>query len=57
MLFPASFGIVVSIFMEKIADIVEAEHYPELGPAHGIPVWAGIWTGLAFLVAVMRSTS
>src|SRR5262245_2025517 len=30
-LFPASFGIVISVFMEKIADIVEAEYYPELG--------------------------
>ena len=28
MLFPASFGIVISIFMERIADIVEARHYP-----------------------------
>lgn len=53
MLFPASFGIVISIFMEKIADIVESEHYPELGPADGIPVWTGIWTGIAFLVGVV----
>jgi CysZ protein len=53
MLFPASFGIVVSIFMERIADIVEHEHYPELGPARGIPIWTGIWTGLVFLVAVV----
>ena len=53
MLFPASFGIVVSIFMERIADIVESTHYPELGPARGIPIWTGIWTGLVFLVAVI----
>jgi CysZ protein len=53
MLFPASFGIVVSIFMERIADIVERAHYPELGPARGIPVWTGIWTGLVFLLAVV----
>ena len=53
MLFPASFGIVISIFMEKIADIVEAEHYPELGPARGIPIWTGIWTGVVFLLAVV----
>ncbi|MFO1161730.1 MAG: EI24 domain-containing protein [Reyranellaceae bacterium] len=53
MLFPASFGIVISIFMEKIADIVESEHYPELGPAHGIPIWTGIWTGVVFLLAVV----
>ncbi|CAN5923395.1 EI24 domain-containing protein [soil metagenome] len=53
MLFPASFGIVISVFMEKIADIVEAEHYPHLGAAHGIPIWTGLWTGLVFLLAVI----
>ena len=53
MLFPASFGIAISIFMERIADIVEARYYPALGPARGIPVWTGIWTGVAFLVALV----
>lgn len=53
MLFPASFGIVISIFMERIADIVEAKHYPRLGPARGIPIWTGIWTGLLFLVVLI----
>jgi CysZ protein len=53
LLFPASFGIVVSIFMEKIADIVESRHYPALGPARGIPIWTGIWTGVAFLLALL----
>jgi len=53
LLFPASFGIVVSIFMERIADIVETAHYPHLGPARGIPVWTGIWTGVVFLLAVV----
>jgi CysZ protein len=53
MLFPASLGIVISIFMERIADIVEARHYPALGPARGIPIWTGIWTGVAFLVALV----
>jgi uncharacterized protein involved in cysteine biosynthesis len=51
--FPASFGIVISVFMEKIADIVESEHYPALGPARGIPIWTGVWTGVAFLLAVI----
>ena len=53
MLFPAGFGIVISIFMEKIADIVESEHYPKLGPARGIPVWTGIWSGILFLVTLI----
>jgi uncharacterized protein involved in cysteine biosynthesis len=53
MLFPASFGIVISIFMEQIADIVEGQYYPELGRARGISVWTGIWTGIVFLLAVV----
>ena len=53
MLFPASFGIVISIFMEQIADIVEEKHYPQLGKARGIPIWTGIWTGVVFLLAVI----
>jgi len=53
MLFPASFGIVISIFMERIADIVEAKHYPQLGPARGIPLWTGLWSGLVFLVTLV----
>ncbi len=53
LLFPASFGVVISVFIERIADIVEAAHYPQLGKAHGIPIWTGIWTGLVFLVAVI----
>ena len=53
MLFPASFGIVISIFMERIADIVESEHYPQLGKARGIPVWTGVWTGVVFLLVVV----
>jgi CysZ protein len=53
MLFPASFGIVISIFLEKIADIVEAEHYPQLGKAPGISIAAGLWSGVMFLVALV----
>jgi CysZ protein len=53
MLFPASFGIVISIFLEKIADIVEAEHYPQLGKARGIPLWIGIRSGIAFLLILI----
>ncbi len=53
MLFPASFGIVISIFLEKIADIVEGEHYPQLGPARGIPVWTGLRSGIVFLLTLV----
>ena len=53
MLFPASFGIVISIFLEKIADIVESEHYPQIGKARGIPVWTGIQSGIVFLFTLV----
>lgn len=53
LLFPACFGIVISIFLERIADIVETRHYPELGPARGIPIWTGIWSGILFLLTVL----
>jgi len=53
MLYPASFGVVVSIFLEKIADIVESEYYPQLGPAHGIPLWTAVWTGIVFLLVLL----
>lgn len=53
LLFPATFGVMVSLFLERIADIVESKHYPQLGKARGIPVWTAIWTGLVFLVAVI----
>ncbi len=48
LLFPASFGVIVSLFLEEVADAVEARHYPHLGKAHGIPVWTGIVSGLKF---------
>jgi CysZ protein len=53
LLFPATFGVVISVFMEKIADIVESAYYPQLGKARGIPIWTALWTGLVFLVAVV----
>ncbi|MBV8393133.1 MAG: EI24 domain-containing protein [Alphaproteobacteria bacterium] len=52
-LFPACFGVMVSLFLERIADIVEERHYPQLGKARGIPIWTAIWTGLVFLVALI----
>lgn len=48
-LFPACFGIIVSLFLEEVADAVEARHYPHLGKAPGVPVWVGIASGVKFL--------
>jgi uncharacterized protein involved in cysteine biosynthesis len=53
LLFPATFGVMISVFLERIADIVESTYYPRLGKANGIPLWTALWTGLVFLVAVV----
>lgn len=53
MLYPASFGLVISIFLERIADIVESEYYPQLDKAHGISIWTGLWTGVVFLLVLV----
>jgi uncharacterized protein involved in cysteine biosynthesis len=53
LLFPATFGVVISVFLERIADIVESTYYPKLGKANGIPLWTALWTGLVFLAAVV----
>jgi uncharacterized protein involved in cysteine biosynthesis len=52
-LFPACFGVIVSIFLEEVADAVEARHYPQLGKAPGIPVWTGIWSGVKFFLLLI----
>ena len=53
MLFPACFGIVITVFLERIADIVEDTHYPGLGRARGIPLWTGLWSGIVFLLSLI----
>jgi uncharacterized protein involved in cysteine biosynthesis len=52
-LFPACFGVIVSVFLEEVADAVEARHYPHLGKARGIPVWTGIWSGVKFFLLLV----
>ena len=52
-LFPACFGIVVSLFLEEVADAVEDRHYPQLGKAPGIPLWVGIWSGVKFFLLLV----
>ncbi|HEX2890022.1 EI24 domain-containing protein [Vineibacter terrae] len=52
-LFPACFGVIVSLFLEEVADAVEARHYPFLGKAPGVPVWIGIWSGVKFFLLLV----
>jgi CysZ protein len=53
MLFPAVSLIVMSLFMEKVANIVEERHYPHLGKAPGIPVMVGLWSSIVFLLTLV----
>ena len=48
LLFPAVVVIVMSLFLDQVAEAVEARHYPELPKAKGQSTLAGIWTGLRF---------
>ena len=48
LLFPAVVVIVMSIFLDQVAEAVEARHYPDLPKAPGQGVMAGIWTGVKF---------
>lgn len=48
LLFPAVVVVVMSLFLDQVAEAVEARHYPELPPARGQSAVAGIWTGLKF---------
>ncbi len=48
-LFPAVISAVIGIFLEDIAEAVEARHYPALPPAAGLPVAKAVMTVTAYL--------
>ncbi len=51
-LFPAGVAIAMTLLLERIAEAVEARHYPELGPAREVPLGESLWSGLSFLVTL-----
>jgi CysZ protein len=53
MLFPAFSLIVMTLFLERVANIVEDRHYPHLGRAPGIPILIGLWSSLLFLLTLV----
>lgn len=53
LLFPATFVLVASFFQEIVADLVEAEHYPELPPADGAPLRTAILAALRFFALMV----
>ena len=48
-LFPGVISAVIGIFLEDIAEAVEARHYPALPPAAGLPVAKAVMTVAAYL--------
>ncbi|MEQ9558207.1 MAG: EI24 domain-containing protein [Rhodospirillales bacterium] len=48
-LFPGVVSAVVALFLDQIAESVEARHYPDLGPAQGQPAGEQVMTALRFL--------
>ena len=52
-LFPGVVSAVVGLFLEQIADAVEARHYPDLAPVDGLSLGASILTVIRFLAAVV----
>ena len=48
-LFPAVISAIIGIFLEDIAEAVEARHYPALPPAAGLPVAKAAITVAAYL--------
>jgi uncharacterized protein involved in cysteine biosynthesis len=47
-LFPVVVGIVMSLFLDEVADAVEARYYPDLPKAPGMGFLPGLWTGIRF---------
>jgi CysZ protein len=44
---------VIGIFLDDIADAVEAKHYPTDPPSRDIALWSSIWDALKFFVVVI----
>ena len=52
-LFPGVVSVLVGLFLEKIAEAVEARHYPSLAPAEGLTAAATAVTMLRYLGALL----
>ncbi len=48
LLFPAVMGMVLSLFVERVAEAVETRHYPALPAARDQPLGEAIWNALVF---------
>ncbi len=53
LLFPATFIFLASFFQERVADIVESRHYPELPPANGAPLWQAMTAAARLFMVIL----
>ncbi|MEZ6037318.1 MAG: EI24 domain-containing protein [Planctomycetota bacterium] len=52
-LFPVVTSALVGLFLDRVATIVERQHYPHLPPAKGLPFVEGLLAALRFLVVLV----
>lgn len=53
LMFPAVVTIVVGLFLDRVAAIVEERHYPELGPARDQPILETVFSAIKFAAVVI----
>jgi CysZ protein len=53
LLFPAVFGVVQALFLDGVADRIEARHYPHLGPARGTAILDGLLVAVKVLILMV----
>jgi len=52
-LFPLTMSAVIGIFLDDIADAVEAKHYPNDPVSRNVPLWSSIWDALKFFAVII----
>ncbi|GLQ05259.1 EI24 domain-containing protein [Sneathiella chinensis] len=52
-LFPVTMSAVIGIFLDDIADAVEAKHYPTDPAPRQIPLWSSIWDSVKFFGVII----
>ena len=50
LLLPTTFVLIASFFQERVADIVEARHYPDLPPANSTPLISSVAASVRLMV-------
>jgi len=52
-IFPLTMSAVIGIFLDDIADAVEARHYPADPISRDIPLWSSIWDAVKFFAVII----